>query len=192
LSDPSTGVLSGQRLGDYFRVMIADRRNQPGDDLISYLVSQGHGGQPLKDSYIISACSLLLVAGIDTTWSSIGSALLHLATHPGDRRRLVANPALLPIAIEELLRAYSPVTTARIVTDDVVIAGQTLQPGDRVLLPFPAANRDPDIFPDADDVQLGRTQNRMSRSSRHPPLCRIQSGPHGDAGGTGGMARPHP
>jgi cytochrome P450 len=102
----------------------------------------------------------LLVAGIDTTWSSIGSSLWHLATHPEDRRRLAAEPELIPTAIEEFLRAYSPVTMGRIVTEDVEFHGCPMKAGDRVLLPFPAANRDPEAFEDADRVIIDRERNR--------------------------------
>ncbi len=117
-------------------------------------------GSPVPDGHILGTVALTLIAGVDTTWSAIGSALWHLATHPEDRRRLVAEPELMPIAIEELLRAYSPVTMARIVTEDVEFAGCPMHAGDRVLLNFPAANRDPAAFPDADKVQIDREINR--------------------------------
>jgi cytochrome P450 len=84
----------------------------------------------------------------------------HLATHPDDRRRLVAEPELMPVAIEELLRAYSPVTMARIVVDDIDFQGCPMKAGDRVLMNFPAANRDPEAFPDPDQVIIDREINR--------------------------------
>jgi cytochrome P450 len=108
----------------------------------------------------MSTCNLLLIAGIDTTWSSIGSALWHLATHPDDRRRLVVEPELLPVAVEELLRVYSPVTMGRLATEDVTLNGVTIPAGSRVLMNFPAANRDPAQFPDPDTVMIDRAQNR--------------------------------
>jgi cytochrome P450 len=103
---------------------------------------------------------LLLVAGIDTTWSGIGSCLWHLAKTPEDRRRLVAEPTLMPSAIEEFLRAYSPVTMAREVAKDAQVNGCTFKEGQMVLLSFPAANRDPEMFPDADKVIIDRKENR--------------------------------
>jgi cytochrome P450 len=145
---------------EYFRELLEERKKNPGDDIMSYLLTQTHDGEPLRDGLILGTCTLLLVAGIDTTWSSIGSALLHLATHPDHRRRLVEQPDLMPSGVEELLRAYSPVTMARIVTKEVQINGRRLQVGDRVLLTFPAANRDPEIFEDAEEVQLDRAFNR--------------------------------
>ena len=104
--------------------------------------------------------ALPIIAGIDTTWSGIGASLWHLATYHDDRDRLVADPSLLPTAIEEFLRAYSPVTMARIATDDVEVAGCPIKAGDKVLMNFPGANRDPDVFDNPDQVILDRAQNR--------------------------------
>ena len=109
---------------------------------------------------MLGTLRLLLVAGIDTTWSAIGAALWHLATSPSDRRRLVAEPTLLPTAIEELLRAYAPVTMARVVAKETTINGCTFKEGQMVMLCFPAANRDPAMFPDADKVVIDRKENR--------------------------------
>ena len=104
--------------------------------------------------------ALTLIAGVDTTWSGIGSAMLHLATHPHDAQRLVAEPEIMPLAIEELLRAYSPVTMARIATDDVEVVGCPIKAGDKVLMNFPGANRDPEVFENPHEVILDRAQNR--------------------------------
>ena len=101
-----------------------------------------------------------MIAGIDTTWSAIGSSLWHLATHDEDRQRLVADPGLMDTAVEELLRAYAPVTMARVVTGDIEFEGCPMRQGDKVLLNFPAANRDPSAFDRADEVLLDRQENR--------------------------------
>jgi cytochrome P450 len=103
---------------------------------------------------------LLLVAGIDTTWSAIGSSLWHLATHDDDRRRLVADSSLMTTAIEEFLRAYAPVTMARLVAQDHDFHGCPMKKDEWVLLPFPAANLDPAEFADADKVLIDRQENR--------------------------------
>ena len=160
LTDPELRMRSRDLVLDFFAKQVAERRNDPGDDFISELLAGDLDGEPVTDEHAVGTCMLLLVAGIDTTWSSIGSALWHLATHPDDRRRLVEDPALMPTAVEELLRAYSPVTMARIVAEEVTVDGVTLPVGDRVLLNFPAANRDPDVFPDPDRVVLDRAHNR--------------------------------
>ncbi len=114
------------------------------------------------DAALMEAGSLrlLLIAGIDTTWSAIGSSLWHLARTPADRERLIKEPELMPTAIEELLRAYSPVTMAREVMKETVISGCPVKPGNMVLLSFPAANRDPAMFPGADKVVIDRQENR--------------------------------
>ena len=117
-------------------------------------------GAPVDDGIILGMAALVLIAGVDTTWSAIGSSLWHLATHPEDRRRLVADPELMPTAIEEFLRAYAPVTMAREVTEDVEYAGCPMKAGDKVLMNFPAANRDPEAFEHPDVVQLDRAHNR--------------------------------
>jgi cytochrome P450 len=117
-------------------------------------------GNPLADEHVLGSLRLLLIAGIDTTWSAIGSSLWHLAKTPADRERLVKEPELMPLAVEELLRAYSPVTMAREVMKETTISGCPVKPGNMVLLSFPAANRDPAMFPDADKVVIDRKENR--------------------------------
>ena len=104
--------------------------------------------------------ALLLIAGIDTTWSAIGASLWHLAKTPEDRRRLVAEPGLLPTAMEEFLRAYAPVTMARLVTGDMHWRGVDMRADDWILLSFPAANRDPAQFDRAGEVVIDREVNR--------------------------------
>src|SRR3979411_2482601 len=98
----------------YFAGQIELRKQHPTDDLITTLMNaRDKEGQPLSDGHVLGSLRLLLIAGIDTTWSAIGASLWHLAKTPADRDRLIAEPELMPTAIEELLRAYSPVTMAR-------------------------------------------------------------------------------
>jgi cytochrome P450 len=127
---------------------------------LSDLLAARVDGEPVEDSIILGMAMLTLIAGIDTTWSAIGASLWHLATHDADRERLVAEPELLPTAVEELLRAYAPVTMARLVTKDTEVAGCPMRAGDKVLMSFPAANRDPSVFERADEVVLDRQANR--------------------------------
>ncbi|MCC8939551.1 cytochrome P450 [Bradyrhizobium sp. Arg68] len=155
-------MMSGIReMTGYFMAHIEQRKLEPGDDLISQLMrAKGPGGQPLSDEHVLGSVRLLLIAGIDTTWSAIGSSLWHLARTPADRERLVAERALMPTAIEEFLRAYSPVTMAREVMKETTVSGCPVKSGNMVLLSFPAANRDPAMFPDADKVVIDRKENR--------------------------------
>jgi cytochrome P450 len=138
---------------------IQDRRANPGDDLISYLAQAEVDGAPIPDQHILGTGFLIVVAGIDTTWSSIGSALWHLAQNPGDRQHIINHPEMLSTAIEELLRAYSPVTMARYVAEEVDYKGCPMKEGERVVMNFPAANRDPEKFMDADKVVIDRAKN---------------------------------
>lgn len=144
----------------YFMEQMEDRRQNPGDDLISALLQAEVDGKPVPDHYVLGTVVLTLIAGVDTTWSGIGACLWHLATHPEDRKRLVAEPELLPIAIEEMLRAYAPVTMARVAAGETEINGCPIGEGARVLLSFSAANRDPEVFPQADEVVIDRLKNR--------------------------------
>jgi len=145
---------------EFFIEQVMDRMEHPGDDLISFLLSAELDGEPVPMHVIRGNLGLMLIAGIDTTWSSIGSALWHLASHPDDRRRLVDDPELIPTAVEEFLRAYSPVTMARLATNDTMLGDREVKAGDRVLLPFPAANRDPEVFDRPEEVIIDREVNR--------------------------------
>ncbi len=160
LTDPEIREKYRIIIQDFFLEEIARRKEEPGDDLISVLLDSEIDGEPVPMHVIRANVGLMLVAGIDTTWSSIGSALWHLATHPEDRQRLVDEPELIPVAVEEFLRAYSPVTMARLARNDTEIAGRPVKRGERVLLSFPAANRDPEVFDDPEEVIIDRAVNR--------------------------------
>jgi cytochrome P450 len=151
---------SFEKLDAYLGMHVQDHIDNPKDDLIGFLLNARIYDQPLSPQHVVGTIILLMVAGIDTTWSSIGSSIWHLAQHPSDLQRMVNEPELLPTAIEELLRVYAPVTMARIVSQDAEIGGCPVKRGDSVLLPFPAANRDPEVFPDADKVIIDREENR--------------------------------
>ncbi|MEZ5816173.1 MAG: cytochrome P450 [Hyphomicrobiaceae bacterium] len=153
-------VATAREMDDFFGRYAEQRRRDPKDDLISFLLAAQHDGAPLTERHFYGALRLLLIAGIDTTWSAIGASLLHLATYHQDRDRLVAEPALMPTAVEEFLRAYAPVTMARRVKEDTEVSGCPMKAGDWVMLSFPAANRDPDVFPDPDTVVIDREDNR--------------------------------
>jgi len=144
----------------YFAEKISERRQNPRDDLIGYLLNARIEDRAFSDEHINGTLRLLMIAGIDTTWSAIGSCLWHLARHADDRRWLVRDPGLMDSAVEEFLRAYAPVTMAREVVKETELNGCTFKPGHMILLSFPAANRDPEIFAQADKVILDRKENR--------------------------------
>jgi cytochrome P450 len=160
ITDISVALRASGEMQTYFMGYVQQRMEKPGDDLISHLLEARPNGEPMSAEALIGSLRLLLIAGIDTTWSGIGSCIWHLAKTPADRRRLVAEPGLMPTAIEEFLRAYAPVTMAREVVKETQINGCTFKPGQMVMLSFPAANRDPEMFEDADKVVIDRKQNR--------------------------------
>jgi len=144
----------------YMRGLLDQRRQEPRDDLVTFLLDQRIDDQPIPDGEMVNMLFLLLIAGIDTTWSGIGFSLMHLASHPEDRRRLVAEPELIPTAVEEFLRFYPPVWVARVATSDTEIAGRPIAAGEWVVLGYPAANRDPEVVERADEVVIDRQANR--------------------------------
>jgi cytochrome P450 len=144
----------------YLEGVVADHRANPRDDLTTFLLNAEIAGNPLEDTHVVGTMILLVIAGIDTTWSAIGSSLWHLAQNPDDLARLVADPSALSMAIEEFLRAYAPVTMARLVKEDFEFEGCPMQKDDWILLSFPAANRDPAFFDRADEVLIDRAENR--------------------------------
>jgi hypothetical protein len=157
---PDERIERVSRLFDYLLVQVHDHIDNPRDDLTGYLLNAELYGQKLGPDHVVGTMALLLIAGIDTTWSAIGAALWHLARVPADRARLAAEPALLPTAMEEFLRAYAPVTMARLVREDMHWHGVDMKADDWILLSFPAANRDPGQFDRAGEVVIDRAVNR--------------------------------
>jgi len=147
-------------MADYFNAQIEDHLARPREDFTSYLLNAEIGGQRLSIDHVRGTMVLTLVAGIDTTWSAIGSSLWHLAQYPDDLARLVNEPELMPVAVEEFLRYYAPVTMARLVKEDMEFHGCSFKANDWLLLGFPAANRDPAAFKDADQFVIDRAVNR--------------------------------
>jgi cytochrome P450 len=159
LSRPEVRAPARLALLTFLDEKLNDRRANPKDDLVTKLLDTEIEGEQAPHQILLGMCQLLVVAGIDTTWSSIGSALWHLAQHPEDRKLLIDQPELMPNAVEELLRAYSPVTMARLLNSDYEYDGCTMKTDERVLMNFPGANRDPEKFPDPDKVILDRKFN---------------------------------
>jgi cytochrome P450 len=164
-------IVGFQSLFDYLVPQIEARVKDPGDDLISFLLQSEIDGEPLGPFHVARTVALLLIAGIDTTWSAIGAALWHLAGHPADRDRLVREPELMDTAVEEFLRAYAPVTMARLVKEDFEYMGCPMKAEEWVLLPFPAANRDPEFFERAEEFIIDRQPNRHAAFGLGPHRC---------------------
>jgi cytochrome P450 len=141
----------------YLADLIAERRRSPGDDLVSALVGVADDGDVLSEEELIATCILLLVAGHETTTSLMGSALLGLIEHPGQRARLRAEPELMAGAVEEFLRYDAPVQlTARVALTDASIGAVPVAAGSAALMLIGAANRDPDLCADPERLDITR------------------------------------
>jgi cytochrome P450 len=145
----------------YLRELAAERRQRPGEDLLTHLVTvRDSEGDRLTEDELVTTCILLLNAGHEATVNVSGNGLLALLEHPAQLARLRQDPGLLPTAIEELMRFDSPLQLfERTATSDVEIAGVTVRAGTKVAALLGAANRDPAVFADADTLDVGRTDN---------------------------------
>jgi pimeloyl-[acyl-carrier protein] synthase len=147
-------------LSDYLRAIIAARRREPRDDMITGLVAAQEDRDALSDTELVATAVLLLLAGHETTTNLIGNGTLALLQHPAELARLRAEPVLLKSAIEEMLRFDSPVQgTARAASEDVEYGGVAIPKGALVLCGIGAANRDPAVFPEPDRFDVGRRDN---------------------------------
>ncbi|MUL74512.1 cytochrome P450 [Mycolicibacterium sp. CBMA 226] len=155
----------------YFDDLIAKRRKQPQDDLVSVMSRWKIDGKPVDDQELQAVCLGLFIAALDSVAGQLAYSTLHLATHEQDRHRLLEEPELWPSAIEEFLRYYAFVTTSRKVTQDVEFNGCPMKAGQMVFLPLSAATRDPQAFPDADKIILDRPANRHIAFGAGPHRC---------------------
>ncbi|MGO9083082.1 MAG: cytochrome P450 [Streptosporangiaceae bacterium] len=148
-------------LFDQIAHAVRARREERASDLISYLIDTEINGKRLNDLQIYEICFTVVVGGMSTTGKLLLGALSYFGVHLDQRRRVIAEPELLPTAIEEFLRYYSPVPLlARTVTRETEVAGQRMCPGDRAGMGFAAANRDPSMFDEPNEVRIDRSPNR--------------------------------
>jgi cytochrome P450 len=166
---------SDEATGEYYAYiveLIADRRATPREDFVTMLLSATVEGHRLSDHDVARFVRVLLIAGHETTAASMAYALRHLAEHPGQWDELRASADLIPTAVEEFLRLSSTVTLqARNATRDVTFGGSEIQSGDVVALSFPAANRDREIFPRAEQCVLDRSPNKHVAFGFGPHVC---------------------
>lgn len=144
---------------EYFVNLMADRRanpRPPESDFFGRLLNSNIGDRPITDEEFLNMALVLLLAGLDTVKSQLGYIFFHLATHDGDRQRLIDDPSLAPAAVEELLRAFAIVMDGRKVAEDVDFHGCPMKKGDMVMLTLAAASRDTTEFENADVVDFDR------------------------------------
>jgi len=145
-----------QALVSYIESRVAERRDGLGDDVISTMARARIGKRPLRADEIVSICTLLLMAGLDTVAASMGFIAAYLAEHPEIREQLRMDAALIPTAVEEFLRRFAVTSLGRVAVKDFDIGGVTVRAGDHVLLSSPLHNLDPERFPDPEKIRLDR------------------------------------
>ena len=154
------GAQSGRELADYFRGVIADRRREPKEDLVSVLVAATDQGDVLSEEQLVATCVVALIAGSETTRNLIANGMLALLRNPDQLEKLWQDPSLVESAVEEILRYAGPVQgTARVATEDVEIDGKTIKEGQLVFTLVAAANRDPAHFTDPEQLDIAREHN---------------------------------
>ncbi len=182
-----------EAIGTYIDGAVEDHIAHPRDDLIGYLLDVTVDGETLSPRHVRGTIELLLIAGVDTTWSAIGASIWHLANVPADRRRLVEEPALIPVAVEELLRAYAPVTMARLVARGDGVAGLPDEAG-RVGAPSLPCRQPRSRSVPGRRSGRDRPSHEPARRVRpwHPSVHRVEPGPARGPRRRRGMAGPLP
>lgn len=144
----------------YFAKTVAARRREPREDMVTLLTQAEIEGEALTEQEILAFCQLLVLAGNETTRNATSGGLLALLEHPDELERLRADPALMPTAVEEILRWSSPLAhMMRTATRDYELRDKVIKAGDRVMLWYPSANRDEEVFADPYRFDVGRTPN---------------------------------
>lgn len=159
-------------LTEYLQELIARRRREPGDDLISLMIGADDGGAPLSDEEIHGQCAMMLFAGHETTRNLIGNGMLSLLQHPDQLQLLRREPGLMRRAIEEILRFQSPVQlTVRGVREDFELCGKPLRAGEYVMFNFGSANRDERKFSQPGTFDIRREEERHVAFGIGPHTC---------------------
>ncbi|MFC4161436.1 cytochrome P450 [Chitinimonas lacunae] len=157
---------------DYLRGLVAERRREPQDDLISALIEARDEQDRLSEAELISIIILIFGAGEETVVSLLGNGSKALILHPEQQALLRARPELLPSAVDELLRYDAPLQmTSRTALEDVELGGKLIRAGDQVYVALGSANRDPDQYPDPDRLDIERERNHHMSFADGPHYC---------------------
>lgn len=172
MPDPRTAAGMPDLYG-YARLLAEHKRADPGADVMSLLLAQAEGADaPISDAEFESMFWLFAVAGNETLRNGLPGGLIALLEHPAAMAELRADPGLLPGAVEEMLRWWTPVMVfRRTATRDVELAGRSIAAGDKVVVSFTAANRDPAVFTDPDAFDLRRSPNPHLTFGHGPHFC---------------------
>jgi cytochrome P450 len=148
-------------LFQYFAKLVEEKKKNPADDLVSLFATAEVDGEKLPPMDVLAYCLIIVVAGNETTRNATSGGMLALAQHPAELAKIQKNPALLPTAIEEILRWTSPIIHfARTATEDLEIRGRRIRKGEHLALYYPSANRDEDVFEDPFTFRVDRDPNR--------------------------------
>ncbi|MBL7501632.1 cytochrome P450 [Frankia sp. CNm7] len=161
-------------IGYFLAAMAARRATAPEDrppGLVTEALTWELDGEPVSDADLLSFYMLMFLAGLDTVTAELGYGFLHLATHPEDRRRIAADPAVVPKAVEELLRAYPIVNVMRDAAEDTEINGCPVYQGDTLTVSLPAAGRDGSMYPNATEVDFDRERTTHLTFGAGPHRC---------------------
>ena len=167
-----TSMAGRAHMMKFFKELMEQRRKTPGDDLVSILLESEVDGERLDEIDILAFCFLLVLAGNETTRNGISGGLQVLCEHPDQRARLQDDMALMDTAVDEILRWTSPLHhMSRRATADVEIRGRHIHAGDSVLMWYPSANRDEDIFPEPYHFDITRQPNEHLAFGHHEHFC---------------------
>lgn len=160
--EPEKAFAALEEFVQYIKTLLAEKREHPGSDLVSGLVQAEERGDTLSEAELISTIFLLIVAGHETTVNLIGNGMLALLQHPEQLRQLQQNPALLPSAIEELLRYTAPVglSSPRWASEDIPMHGEVIHKGEMLFVSLIAANTDAQQFTDPSILDIARQENQ--------------------------------
>ena len=172
ISDPTATERATENIFSLFRNILPERRKNPGDDLVSLVLQAEINGQPLDEETVLDFCFFLLIAGLDNTNFTIRALLQQLAIDHELRQRLVSDPSLTDAAVEEALRYFSPVIAlGREAVSDTSLGGCPIKHGEKLMMLFGCANRDPAEFEDPDRFNIDRFPNRHVAFGIGPHRC---------------------
>jgi cytochrome P450 len=167
-----TAMAGRARMMEFFSALLEQRRSEPADDLVSVLLESEVDGEKLDQTDLLAFCFLLVLAGNETTRNAISGGLLALCEHPAERARLQADMSLIDTAVDEILRWTSPLHhMSRRANVDVEIRGQLIRAGESVIMWYPSANRDEDVFPDPYRFDVTRRPNEHLAFGHHEHFC---------------------
>ena len=172
VEDRGQAVTATREFNEYLDSLIEERRASPGTDFVSLLTQATLDGHGLGDDEVRKFTIVVIAAGFETTAGGIGLMLHHLAHMPGDYALLRETPSLVPTAVDEFLRLYTPIQLfGRNAACDVELHGQQIRSGEVVAVAFAAANRDPSVFAQPDRAVLDRHPNRHLAFGFGPHVC---------------------